>query len=333
MLTRALVVLLPALTGMACPAQDDAVRLRSAAPKRAAQVLAKIDPGGLRLEFVDDDSLTAGTAEAPWQIVVPDLAAARRQLGLPASKIETLVAMPSGAESLRVELPGKTVVVLRSGVDADLDTVVVPRLGEFNDIVLETLARYPADGTHTYHWPKSGSWKGCTKDLEYAGAIVCEGDEQGRAYCCGLTFEVFLDAYRTWCARNARPWRIKDFGLKGVRRLQSQWFGSAADPSCVYTALVSNDLGVRIEDWNQARPGDFVQLWRHSGSGHSVVFLGWERKQKEIVGLRYWSTQTATDGIGERTEWFDQRGIVNGKDRRLDRERIWICRVGVAPKD
>ena len=34
-----------------------------------------------------------------------------------------------------------------------------------------------------------------------------EGDDDGRAYCCGLTFEVFVDAWRVWCQRNGRPWR------------------------------------------------------------------------------------------------------------------------------
>lgn len=81
---------------------------------------------------------------------------------------------------------------------------------------------------------------------------------------------MFLDAWRLWCLRNARPWRIRDLDLDGVRRLHRQWFGSAEDSSCLHTALVDNDLGSRVTKWEDARPGDFVQLWRVNGSGHSV---------------------------------------------------------------
>jgi hypothetical protein len=199
----------------------------------------------------------------------------------------------------------------------------VPRPGELNEYVLEVMRRYPTDGTHAYHWPKQANgWRGCTRDLDYAGERLCAGDAQGRCYCCGLTFEVFLEAWQLWCQRTGRPWRIGDLDLRGVRRLQSQWFGSAEDTTCLRTALVDNALGARVTDWEQARAGDFVQLWRRNGSGHSVVFLAWVREQGRIVGLRYWSTQPATDGIGERVEYFD-RGAGG-----IDRERFYLCRVG-----
>jgi hypothetical protein len=204
----------------------------------------------------------------------------------------------------------------------DVATPAIPRLGELNPLVVEVLRRYPTDGTHTYHWPKTGGWKGCTKDLEYAGELLCAGDPQKRAYCCGLTFEVFLDAWRLWCQRNARPWRIRDLDLARVRALQGQWFGSEADKSCMRTALCDNQLGVRITDLEDALPGDFVQLWRHDKSGHSVVFLAWLREGKTITGLRYWSTQDATKGIGEREERFGTEG------RSLDRAQFWLVRAG-----
>ncbi|MBK8975558.1 MAG: hypothetical protein IPM29_06500 [Planctomycetes bacterium] len=270
-----------------------------------------------------------GSADRPLQVTVDDVGVAGERLGELRPAPSRLIASPSGAIGLRVEAPGGVVLILRAGADAQPDAVVVPAPGELNPIVLELLRAYPTDGTHPYHWPKTGTWKGCTKDLEYGGQLLCEGDPEGRAYCCGLTFEVFLDAWRIWCQRNARPWRIAALDLEGVRRLQQQWFGSSSDPSCLHTALVDNRLGLRVTDRTDARAGDFVQLWRANGSGHSVVFLGWERSGGELVGMRYWSTQGATRGIGERTEWFDERG----GDRRLDPARLWICRVGIPPRD
>ena len=85
-------------------------------------------------------------------------------------------------------------------------------------------------------------------------------------------------------------------------------------------------VGLASSDWESARAGDFVQLWRRSGSGHSVVFLSWVRKGGKIVGLRYWSTQPSTNGIGVSAEYFD-RGRAP-----LDRKRFYLCRVGVGTR-
>ncbi len=205
----------------------------------------------------------------------------------------------------------------------------VPAPGELNSYVLEVLASYPADGTHRYWWPRGKDgrgWSGNTRDLRYGGKVLFRGDPQGRAYCCGLTFEVFVRAWRLWCKRTNRPWTIHGLDASGVRRLQKQWFGSSKDKTCIRTALVANGLGTRITDWKQARAGDFVQLWRANGSGHSVVFLDWVRKDDRVIGLEYWSTQKSTKGIGRRKEYF----LASKGKRRLLREKLYLCRVGVA---
>jgi hypothetical protein len=277
-----------------------------------------------------DTEVVAGQPErdaAPLVVLRSDLMTVRRRLERASIEFEQLVASPSGAISLRVVDPDGYGILFRTPKDAA--ATAVPALGELNPLVLEVLGRYPTDGTHPYWWPRgeeAKGWKGCTRDLEYRGEVFASGDPEGRAYCCGLTFEVFLEAWRLWCHRNGRPWRIGDLDVDGVRRLQREWFGSASDKTCLRTALVDNELGVRIEKFADARPGDFVQLWRKNGSGHSVVFLDWVREDDEIVGLRYWSTQPSTRGIGERVEYFD-RG-----EKGLLRDEFYLCRVGVEPR-
>lgn len=197
-----------------------------------------------------------------------------------------------------------------------------------NPWVLSVLRSYPTDGRHGYHWPKDepgrpAPWRGNARTLHYAGAVLSPGDPQGRCHCSGLTFEVFVQA---WLAREqaaGRPARVGTLDLAGMRRLQQQWFGSPEDLSTLRTALVENGLGVQVTHLEQAEAGDFVQLWRHGGSGHAAIFLGWERDDAgSIVGLRYWSTQRSTDGIGERIERFgDARGEVR-------RDLFWLCRAG-----
>jgi hypothetical protein len=198
----------------------------------------------------------------------------------------------------------------------------LPKLGDLNAHVVAVMATYPTDGTHAYWWPKSGSWAGNVRTLKYDGEVLLEGDPKGRCYCCGLTFEVFLQAFERWCKEVERPYRILAMKAKDVLRLKHEWFGSNGDRSTLHGAIVNNGLGVRITKWRDAREGDFVQLWRHNGSGHSVVFLRWKKKSGKIVGLTYWSTQKSTNGIGERTELFGYEGST------LKRDELYLCRVG-----
>lgn len=258
----------------------------------------------------------------PRVLLVPSLGLLPQQLaqaGLDATPLH--IAGEATPRALSVKGPAELVVILREA--RAQGQTALPRAEDFARHVLAVMESYPADGTHAYHWPKSGGWKGCTKDLVYGdGEIIAEGDAKGRAYCCGLTFEVFVEAWRAWSVEQGRVFRVGDRDVAGMRKLQTDWFGSAKDISCVHTAIVGGKLGRRIEKLEDARPGDFVQLWRHSGSGHSVIFLGWERAGDRITGLRYWSTQKSTQGIGTRTEMFGDHG------KALDVEKLWICRVG-----
>lgn len=200
----------------------------------------------------------------------------------------------------------------------------VPTEDAFQKHVLAVIEIYPTDGTHGYHWPRpdTGAWLGNTRRLEYAGVVLSEADPKGRCHCSGLTFEVFLGAWARWCKASSRPFRILDLDADGVRRLQRQWFGTSGDRKTLFTAVTKTGLGRRITDWEDARPGDFVQLWRHSGSGHSCVFRAWVREEEKIVGLRYWSTQKSTNGIGERAERFGESGS------SMKRDEFYVVRVG-----
>ena len=200
-----------------------------------------------------------------------------------------------------------------------------PTEADFRRHLLAVIDTYPTDGTHGYHWPRpdTGRWLGNTRRLEYAGTVLSEGDPQGRCHCSGITFEVFFRAWARWCGENERSFRILDLDVAGVRRLQRQWFGVGGDRKTLLTAVTKNDLGRRITDLEQAREGDFVQLWRHSGSGHSCVLRTWIREDEKIVGLRYWSTQGSTNGIGERVERFGESGSA------VRRDELYVVRVGI----
>ena len=48
----------------------------------------------------------------------------------------------------------------------------------------------------------------------------------------------------------------------------------------------------------RARPGDFANIAWTSGLGHSVVFLGWFKKNDEL-GMVFWSSQKSTNGFSD----------------------------------
>ena len=65
----------------------------------------------------------------------------------------------------------------------------------------------------------------------------------------------------------------------------------------------------RVASFADVKPGDFVQLWRNDGTGHSVIFQDWERDGAgAIVGIDYWSTQSSTNGIAFNDEYFGSGG-------------------------
>jgi hypothetical protein len=51
---------------------------------------------------------------------------------------------------------------------------------------------------------------------------------------------------------------------------------------------------------NRARPGDFMNISWADGGGHSVVFLGWHKDEQGGKHLLYWSSQKATNGMGDQ---------------------------------
>jgi hypothetical protein len=202
-------------------------------------------------------------------------------------------------------------------------------LPAFNQLVLEIAETYPSDGTHDYWWPRGGEgggFDGCSQDMFLAGVKVMDGEPQGRTFCCGLTLEVFLRAYNQW---------IEESGIEPDHALATEdwsqfqrlWFVMETNGPGPSAALEEFGLGRTITP-DETLPGDFVQIWRHTGSGHSVVFKEWIRDETgAITGLRYWSTQPGTSGISENTEEVNPPGSESG----ITLEHTHIGRVDIPP--
>lgn len=188
-----------------------------------------------------------------------------------------------------------------------------------NEDILRMLITYPADGTHQYLW-KGGS-SGFTRDLFYLDQLIGEAQKNSTTYCCGTTFEVFLRAFQKY-NRVLGVKKIGDITYPEMKKVRGEWYGSTGDAEKqVVSVLVKKNLGHELEDIEKARAGDFCMFWRRNGSGHSVIFIDWLRNSAgEIEGLKYWSSQKSTNGIGYREEKF-------APPKGINRNRTYIVRL------
>ncbi len=183
-----------------------------------------------------------------------------------------------------------------------------PATSDFNSLVMNYLATYPTDGSNGYYWPSGSDWDGTTRDIWYQDVLVAEGDPQGRCYCVGLTWEVYMRAWEEVDRTTGGDGTINGISVDDLYTFRVDWFVRELDGAGPSDAMENYGVGEEITDPAKLLPGDFLQFWRHSGSGHNVVFVDWVKQGGEIVGVEYWSTQGSTDGIGYNTEYFGSSG-------------------------
>lgn len=168
---------------------------------------------------------------------------------------------------------------------------------------------YPDGGE--YIWSSTG----CPEALRHGPDTLLKRSKAG-TYCSGFTFTVFFKVMQTYGC-------FDTLSLQSLRSIQQDWYGNtneAAETQCLHVLEKWNwGQKVKMED---ALPGDFLQFWRNNKTGHSALFLGWERdSQGNIIGVRYRSSQRKTNGIGEMVE------PVGEGSRSLNPKRIYLCRV------
>ncbi|MGE5527834.1 MAG: hypothetical protein ACM3X6_01650 [Patescibacteria group bacterium] len=203
---------------------------------------------------------------------------------------------------------------------------------DLNGYVLQVMAGYEG-GRYPYLLNRDyAHYNGVTRDLYYRGRLLLRASPNGSraSHCVGITFEAFFRAVQ---ARNRRLGLPIDYfnGLTWdeLYDLALTWYaakGDKASSNCAM-AIERYGFGRRIHDPLAAEPGDFMDLTRADGSGHTVVFFGWLRSAGRIIGLRYWSSQASTRGIGYNAEYFRDNPphLLRGS---LLRAPIYIGRVG-----
>lgn len=181
-----------------------------------------------------------------------------------------------------------------------------------NTAALEAAKAIPDGGDYNSSWKGSGT----PKEIRLNNVVVLPKGQDG-TYCSGFTFTVVTDAAR-------KLQLLGTLSAAELKKFQRQWYGATDDSrekQCV-TALEALAIGKEVSH-DEAQPGDFVQFWREK-SGHSVVFLDWVTEGGKRVGIRYRSSQAATKGVGNNTEFFSDTAGTKGT---VDRKRLYFGRL------
>ncbi|TWT41404.1 hypothetical protein [Botrimarina hoheduenensis] len=183
--------------------------------------------------------------------------------------------------------------------------------------VLAIARSYPDGGGYNRTWAGSGT----PAAVMHRGQQVLATGTDG-TYCCGFTFCVAMQALQ-------QRGLLNDKSFAEVKHFQKLWYGATELKEDTLCVLAVETLGVgqavALED---SQPGDFLQLWRTNGSGHSVIFLEWIEQSGTRVGFRYRSSQGSTAGIADAVEYFSG---VSGAEGRVDRSRTFACRLNSTP--
>lgn len=204
--------------------------------------------------------------------------------------------------------------------------------GSLNPYVLKVISAYPLDGSYAYHCSNEPReydiYNGVTQDLWYKGMVVAKAYPDGSrvSYCCGFTFEAFVRAMKLRNTQKGQdPDEFNGMTFGDLFNMLQIWYIEGKG-DCERRAITSYGLGKAIENFEDARPGDFLSYSTTPPGGHSVVLIDWIRDAgNKIIGMKYFSSNlSSTRGVGYAQGKFSDAN--NG--RGILRNSVRIARVG-----
>ena len=191
--------------------------------------------------------------------------------------------------------------------------LIPPRARAEDKDALAAAAAFPDGGGYDSTWKGTGS----PEDVVFQGTTILAKGKNG-TYCSGFTFAVAMRVAE-------RRKLLAKCTVAQIRQFQREWFGATKSSKEKQCVVAAESLGIGAErPLKDAQPGDFVQLWRANGTGHSVVGLRWISKDGRLIALEYRSSQGSTGGGGDRIEYFTDVPGMNGTIRR---DRTYVCRL------
>ena len=174
-----------------------------------------------------------------------------------------------------------------------------------NDIILQQVKKMPVGG-------KYSATRTATIRLQSAahfesGKFFILPDAASPSYCSGATYLVFMKTIEELRAQGQLHLdyeTLDQLMIRGQRDGQGIWGRWNANGPGTARLFYELGIGRNFDDFAEAEPGDFLKIfWSpevgREEHGHSVIFLGMERK----LGLdyvRFWSSNIPM-GYGERS--------------------------------
>lgn len=128
--------------------------------------------------------------------------------------------------------------------------------------------------------------------------------QRSTSFCSGATYGALVGALNILFPD---PPPLPDEALESLRQTEADgsrrenqsgfwgvWNGEGA--GLEHALVTLGKMGRRVPP-REAKAGDFIHIYWKNGLGHSAVFLGWTKPR----GLRIWSSQKATNGLGDWT--------------------------------
>ena len=208
--------------------------------------------------------------------------------------------------------------------------------GRYNDLILEQVKQMPEGGRYLRLRAYAKIRLQSAAHFE-SGKFFILPDAASPSYCSGATYLVFMKTIEALRARGAL--RLDYATLEGLmirnqrdgEGIWGRWNSNGPGTARLFYEM---DLGPNFDDFAQAQPGDFMKIfWSpevgRSEHGHSVIYLGTERKEG-LDHVRFWSSNIP-GGYGERS--VPRAKIVHAIFSRLDTPSNLSRNATVSPID
>ncbi|MBS4032251.1 MAG: hypothetical protein KGZ63_12650 [Clostridiales bacterium] len=201
---------------------------------------------------------------------------------------------------------------------------------DLNSFVLDVISTYEI-GKYPYLLNNDyANYNGVTTNIVYQGTLLAKAHPSGNraSHCVGITFEVFVRAMRE---RNKTLGISQDdfngMSADDLREFMLTWYvaNGSKNISNIVVAAEKYGVGTGITRLEDAKPGDFVDISRENGTGHTTVFINWVKENNKIIGIKYWSSQGA--GINYKTEYFNVADSNGRKYGNVRIDLVYIARV------
>jgi hypothetical protein len=207
--------------------------------------------------------------------------------------------------------------------------------GRYNDLILEQIrempqgGRYSASRTATIRLQSAAHFE--------SGKFFVLPDSASPSYCSGATYLVFMKTIEALRARGTLRLdypTLESLMIRNQRDGEGIWGRWNANGPGTARLFYEMNLGQNFDDFAQAEPGDFMKIfWSpevgKAEHGHSVIYLGTERKEG-LDYVRFWSSNIPA-GYGERS--VPRSKIVHAIFSRLDTPANLSRSLTVPPVD